>query len=206
MITIHIDFIDGTEVSYIEGLELQDNFTTNCLTFFSQELTNAENVQVIDKHGRSIDRNELMSNTGGRINSIYTDKEMRPAHNIYKMLVANSFTWKQPVKVVNELDVENYLITHFVPFQTTDKLLCEKIVVKILDGIDAILLKGIKLYNATHMDITHPYTSSLGVIRRSLSNTAIKQSLKAKLPEWKTIIVIANAVYRVTINNSTKDK
>jgi len=94
MITIHIDYVDGTELSYIEGLEKGDNFTTNCLTFFSQDLTKAKNVQVVDEHGRCIDRNELMSNTGHN----YTDREMRAAHNIYKMLVTNSFTWKQPAK------------------------------------------------------------------------------------------------------------
>lgn len=97
MITIHIDYIDGTESSYEEGVVLQDNFTTNCLTFFSNNFTKCDNVVVVDRHGRSIDRNELMSNKGFR----YTNKEMREAHNIYKMLVANSFAWKQPVVVTD---------------------------------------------------------------------------------------------------------
>jgi len=95
MITIHYDFVNGTEKSYGEGHELlfedeHASFTTNCLTFFSNSF--GDNVVVIDKHGRTIDRNELMSNKGHS----YTDRFMRKAHNITKMLIANSFTWKQP--------------------------------------------------------------------------------------------------------------
>ena len=97
MITIHIDFVASNEVSYIEGLELLHNnpqatFNTNCLTFFSN--TWETNVIVIDRHGRSIDRDELMSNTGYK----YTDRQMRKGHNIYNMLISNAFTWKQPVE------------------------------------------------------------------------------------------------------------
>lgn len=100
MITIHIDFVDGVEVSYKEGLDMLEkdpsvDFTTNVLTFFTQNGFTAypcDNVVIVDKHGRCIDRNELLTNTGHK----YTDKFIRPAHNIYKMLVANSFTWKQP--------------------------------------------------------------------------------------------------------------
>ena len=33
MITIHYDFTDGTEVSYMEELVLGDNFKTNVLDF-----------------------------------------------------------------------------------------------------------------------------------------------------------------------------
>lgn len=125
MIKIHIDFIDGTEVSYIEGLELLDkdpncNFTTSVLTFFSNSWDN--NVIVIDKHGRSIDRNELMSNEGHS----YTNKKMRKDHNIYKMLVANAFTWKQPInkdltllQILKDvgIDTEKYYI-YFLNYNT----------------------------------------------------------------------------------------
>ncbi len=108
MVTIHIDFVDGTEVSYIEGLELLEkdsttDFTTNVLTFFAQKgfvHQHCDNVIIIDKHGRSIDRNELLTN-GENGEFRYTDKFMRPGHNIYKMLVANSFTWKQPHLLTN---------------------------------------------------------------------------------------------------------
>jgi len=97
MITIHIDYRDNTELSYDEGLEQlnkkpEANFTTNVLTFFSNSFNT--NVIVVDKFGRSIDKHELMSNSGFK----YTDRIMKPSHNIHKMLIANSFTWKQPIK------------------------------------------------------------------------------------------------------------
>ena len=102
MITIHIDYVDGTEVSYIEGLSILKespsmDFTTNVLTFFTQNgfaSYQCDNVVVVDSEGNSIDRNELLSNDG----HVYTHKRMKPSHDIYKMLVANSFTWKQPTR------------------------------------------------------------------------------------------------------------
>jgi len=103
MVTIHIDFTDNTEVSYIEGLELLKNdssasFSTNCLSFFvtkSYTKYPSDNVVIIDKCGKYVDRNELMSNK----NNTYIDRHMREGHNIYKMLIADVFTWKQPHKI-----------------------------------------------------------------------------------------------------------
>ena len=37
MITIHWDFTDGTEVPYMQGKMLGDNFTTHCLDFFNMD-------------------------------------------------------------------------------------------------------------------------------------------------------------------------
>lgn len=88
MITIHYNFTNGTEVSYVEGLELKDNFSTNCLDFFCFDTLPVE-VIVIKKNGDYISLKELLLNTGE-----YTDKEIRIAHNIHKMLKANSFKWK----------------------------------------------------------------------------------------------------------------
>ena len=93
MIKIHIDFTDGTEISYHEGLKLlaseeKPSFTTNCLTFFSTSFP--VNIKVIAKCGQYIDRDELMKNIPG----YYTDREVRPGHNIYKMLEANSFDYR----------------------------------------------------------------------------------------------------------------
>jgi len=68
MITIHYDFVDGTEVSYYEGSILKDNFTTNCLIFFST----GNNVKVVKKDGSYIDSKELLENTG-----CYTNKEIK---------------------------------------------------------------------------------------------------------------------------------
>lgn len=90
MITIHIDFVTGEELSYIEGLEKGDKFATNCLTFFSNSIE--ADVKVVDKQGRYIIKSELMSNEDTQ----YTNKFMRGSHNITKMLIAGAFTWKQP--------------------------------------------------------------------------------------------------------------
>ena len=87
MITIHYDFVDGTEVSYKEGLELKDNFNTNCLTFFDND-EEVDDVVIISKNGSILSRKLLLEN-----NSNYTIKEIRKEHNIYKMFIANSFKW-----------------------------------------------------------------------------------------------------------------
>jgi hypothetical protein len=83
MITIHYDFTDGTEVSYIQGKLLRDNFTTNCLEFFNME-ENVDDVVVLRKDGTKISRKNIQ---------MHTLKEIRKAHNIHKMLVAGSFEW-----------------------------------------------------------------------------------------------------------------
>ena len=63
MITIHYDFTDGTELSYVEGLEKGDNFTTCCLDFFNIDCK-AEDIKVIDKLGNTLYRSKLLENTG----------------------------------------------------------------------------------------------------------------------------------------------
>lgn len=90
MIEIHYDFVDGTEVSYEEGLKLKDNFSTNCLDFFNNDIK-IDDVVVIDKYGNKLSRKELMANTDSRI----TAKYMRKSHNIQKMLKANVFNWRR---------------------------------------------------------------------------------------------------------------
>lgn len=89
MIKIHFDYTDGTELSYQEGLDKGDGFNTNCLDFFTTD-NDAFDVIVVDKKGNSISRNELLNNIGN-----YTTKEIRPEHNILKMLKANSFNWRK---------------------------------------------------------------------------------------------------------------
>lgn len=83
MITIHFDFTDGTEVSYIQGKELKDNFTTNCLDFFNME-EQCDEVIVLRIDGKKISRNNIQS---------HSNKEIRKSHNIHKMLTANAFLW-----------------------------------------------------------------------------------------------------------------
>lgn len=83
MITIHYDFVDGTEVSYIQGKELKDNFTTNCLNFFNMN-EQATDVIVLKQNGTKISRNNVQQ---------HTNKQIRKEHDIYKMLISNSFTF-----------------------------------------------------------------------------------------------------------------
>jgi hypothetical protein len=87
MIKIHWDFVDGTEVPYAEGLKLKDNFSTNCLDFFTTDVSITD-IIVISKSDKQISRNKLMQNDG-----TYTDKEIRPEHNILKILKAGGFKW-----------------------------------------------------------------------------------------------------------------
>ena len=83
MIIIHYDFVDGTEVSYLEGLEAKDNFTTCCLDFFNQDIE-VDEVIVLRKDGSKISRKNIQQ---------HTDKQIREAHNIHKMLLAQTFEW-----------------------------------------------------------------------------------------------------------------
>lgn len=88
MIHIHYDFVDGTEVSYIEGVELKDNFNTCCLDFFCFDCE-AEDVTVHKSNGDYIRRNELLDDLHE-----YTVKHIRKEHNLVKLLKANTFFWK----------------------------------------------------------------------------------------------------------------
>ena len=84
MITINWDFTDGSEVSYQEGLELKDNFTTCCLDFFNMDV-DVDDVIIYRKDDKYISRKNIQKHTNG--------KEIRVVHNIHKMLVAGSFNW-----------------------------------------------------------------------------------------------------------------
>jgi len=96
-IYIHIDFRDGTEISYEEGKKSKESFSTNCLEFFNFDLLDngVQDVYVLSKHGR-ISLRDLLYNKGKG----YCEKEIRLSHNVYKMLVAGSFEFK-PYKESN---------------------------------------------------------------------------------------------------------
>ena len=83
MITIHYNFTDGSEVSYQEGLELKDNFTTCCLDFFTMDIE-TDDIKVIKQDGSYISRKTIQ---------LHSSKIINKSHNIHKMLVANSFKW-----------------------------------------------------------------------------------------------------------------
>lgn len=88
-IIIHYDFADGTEISYDEGIKMDTGFNTCCLSFFSFD-TKADDVIVVKKNKTYISRNELLLNDGK-----YTEKQIRKEHDIKKMLIAGSFSFKQ---------------------------------------------------------------------------------------------------------------
>lgn len=82
MITIHWDFTDGTEISYIEGMESKNNFTTHCLDFFTMD--SKVEVIIYRKDGKKI---SLIN-----INN-HSNKQIRNSHNARKMLVSGSLIW-----------------------------------------------------------------------------------------------------------------
>ena len=81
-ITINFDFVSGKELSYIEGLESNVDFETNCLEFFCFDYPNAKAVK---KNGSYISVNKLLENSGE-----HTNKQLRKAHNLRRMLVAGA--------------------------------------------------------------------------------------------------------------------
>ncbi len=83
MITIHWDFTTGEEVSYQEGLNLKDNFTTCCLDFFNMDI-DVDDVVIYRKDDKHISRKNIQN---------HITKQIRREHNIHKMLVAGSFNW-----------------------------------------------------------------------------------------------------------------
>lgn len=89
-IKIHYDFIDGSELSYGEAVECEENFTTSCLEFFCTDNINAV---VVKRDGSSISVKDLLDNTGD-----HTVKHIRKAHNLHRMLVAGAFSWKENCK------------------------------------------------------------------------------------------------------------
>jgi len=83
MIIIHWDFTDGTEISYIQGKLLGDNFTTHCLDFFNMD-EKVDDVVVLKHNKEKISRKNIQ---------LHSPKAIRKSHNIHKMLVAGSFNW-----------------------------------------------------------------------------------------------------------------
>lgn len=104
MIFIHWDFVNGTELSYIEGkARFRDGFgfETNVLNFFCWDYL-IDSIYPVEgepfdiKHSKIQDVVVIKSN--GDFISLrhldqHTDKEIRWVHNVGKMLVANAFSW-----------------------------------------------------------------------------------------------------------------
>lgn len=80
MITIHWDYTDGSELSYIEGKKKKDNFTTCCLDFFNQDEP-VNDVVIKKKDGAYISRMYI---------DLSTNKDIKEHTNIRNLLVGGA--------------------------------------------------------------------------------------------------------------------
>ena len=97
-VIILYDYADDTKLaSYIEVLKKikdKDSYiVTNCITFFNFNLLDkGYDVKVVKKNGEYILLSELLHG-----DSTYTEREIRKTHNVYKMLIADCFSFKKPL-------------------------------------------------------------------------------------------------------------
>jgi uncharacterized protein (UPF0335 family) len=95
MVIIQFDYSDKNELlSYVEVLTNIEKETpviyTNCLDFFSfSTLDKGYDVKVVRANGDFILLKDLLKN-----DKTYTNREIRKAHNVHKMLLANTFVFK----------------------------------------------------------------------------------------------------------------
>lgn len=85
MIKIHWDFTDGTELSYVESKRAYkrgESFSTHSTAFFQAEYDSI----LIKKSGETLRPSDLLRNSGE-----FTEKEIRTAHNMERMLRAGAF-------------------------------------------------------------------------------------------------------------------
>jgi hypothetical protein len=99
LITIHYDYTDGTEISFFEGKNTKDSFSTNCLQFFNND--EPQNVKILRKNGDYIIKSDLFND------NFHTDKEIRQGHNILKIFLANGLRWKT-VEALEEYIANGY--------------------------------------------------------------------------------------------------
>ena len=95
-IIINYDFTSGNEVSYMEVIEKitseEQYIETHCLNFFNFDmLKHCEDIVVIKKDNSYISVKDLLENKGDG----YCYKEIREAHNIYKILMGGLFDFKK---------------------------------------------------------------------------------------------------------------
>jgi hypothetical protein len=97
MIIIPFDYSDSDKsLSYIEVLESikkdEKLIITHCLEFFSFfYLDKGYDVKVIKRNGDYILLSELLTDT----ENTYTQKQIRKAHNVKRLLTSNSLTFKK---------------------------------------------------------------------------------------------------------------
>jgi len=89
-IEIHWDYSNSKEISFYDGVLSKKSFQTHCLMFFGfDNLVDDNDIIVKKKNGDYISARELLDNDGS-----YTNKSIRPAHNILRILMADGFKWK----------------------------------------------------------------------------------------------------------------
>ena len=92
-IFINYDFISGKELPYSQASICQEEFETNCLSFFNfDNLAEYSDIIVRKQNGDYISAVELLNNEHK-----YCVKQIRLEHNMCKMLIANSFEFRKGV-------------------------------------------------------------------------------------------------------------
>lgn len=97
-IEIHYDFSTGDELSFHEGILTEGNFSTHVLDFFCYDfLTPERDVVIVRSDGAYISAKEIYQKTYK-----YSDKNIRPAHNIRKLFLSGHFNWRRPEFLWNQ--------------------------------------------------------------------------------------------------------
>ncbi|MCK9279196.1 MAG: hypothetical protein M0P71_01020 [Melioribacteraceae bacterium] len=96
LINITYDYTNSTNLSFAEVEEAikagVENIHTTCLNFFDfAVLELGYDVIVVKKNLDSIILEDLLDSS----TNVYTEKEIRRAHNVSKMLIAGAFKFKE---------------------------------------------------------------------------------------------------------------
>ncbi|MFY0656296.1 MAG: hypothetical protein JXR12_06070 [Neptunomonas phycophila] len=95
VINILMDSTSSICKSYDEVLEAieagEEYIETNCTDFFCFDMLDKDYDAIVHRHNGTIVLSALLDDT----NNIYTQKQLKKAHNVRKMLIAGAFTFKE---------------------------------------------------------------------------------------------------------------
>ena len=158
IITITYDYVAENSKSYLEGKKLidyEESFTTNCLEFFDFDLFNkrVDDVVVLKKDGTSISLRKLLDNNAG-----YTDREIRTAHNVKKLLISGALEFKE--NVIDRVDLgkqleSKYLYITYKDFNKIDSILEQIKKLDIVKGYGTGSINFLKEYFTDEKDICY---------------------------------------------------